>query len=202
MEDGQQLGLRERKQRQAKERIVASAMTLFAEYGFDGVTVAQIAEHAEVGRTTFFRYFADKQELLFADDAELLEVLTSAIDKTLEEVGPVGDSLGRALAAARTALRAVAEVVVRESDWLALRERLIQQTPALLARNLLKLHRYAQASVDVLVRRGADLETATLAAGIAAACYTAAHATTLDAPERLPEAIDAAFERLARLGPT
>ena len=202
MEDGQQLRLRERKQRQAKERIIASAMTLFAEYGFDGVTVAQIAEHAEVGRTTFFRYFADKQELLFADDAELLEVLTSAIDKTLEEVGPVGDSLGRALAAARTALRAVAEVVVRESDWLALRERLIQQTPALLARNLLKLHRYAQASVDVLVSRGADLETATLAAGIAAACYTTAHATTLDAPERLPEAIDAAFERLARLGPT
>ena len=59
-----ELSLRERKQRKTREAILAAAMDLFAERGFDRVTVDEIAARAEVGRTTFFRYLTDKQELL------------------------------------------------------------------------------------------------------------------------------------------
>ena len=48
--------LRERKQQKAREQIVEAAFALFAERGFTDVTVTDIAERAEVGRTTFFRY--------------------------------------------------------------------------------------------------------------------------------------------------
>ncbi|GAB6899108.1 hypothetical protein JCM9957A_21980 [Kineosporia succinea] len=62
----------ERKQQQARQRIVRAAAELFAAHGFDGVSVSDIAERAEVGRTTFFRHFGDKQEVVFAHERELL----------------------------------------------------------------------------------------------------------------------------------
>ena len=51
---------------------------LFLERGFDGVSVGDIAERAEVGRTTFFRHFGDKQEVVFAKEQELLETIAAA----------------------------------------------------------------------------------------------------------------------------
>src|SRR3954447_16537180 len=70
--------LRERKKRRAREAIVDAAFALFAERGFADVTVTEIAERAEVGRTTFFRYFGDKQEVLFAEEQNLLAGLLAA----------------------------------------------------------------------------------------------------------------------------
>jgi hypothetical protein len=61
------LPLVERKQRQARQRIIEAARELFLERGFDGVSVGDIAERAEVGRTTFFRHFGDKQEVVFRE---------------------------------------------------------------------------------------------------------------------------------------
>jgi AcrR family transcriptional regulator len=192
--------LRERKQRRTRDAIIESAMTLFGEHGFDGVTVKEIAERAEVGRTTFFRYFTDKQEVLFADDDEFLAVLTDAVDRTAREVAPIGDQLEDALGVAKAGLRALAEVIARNARWLPLRERLIRENPALHARNLLKERRYLQASGELLVRHGATPETAALAAGIAAACYLTAQITTADNPAGFPGGVDAAFNRMAELG--
>ncbi len=72
------LPLVERKQRQARQRIIDAARELFLERGFDGVSVGDIAERAEVGRTTFFRHFGDKQEVVFANEQELLDTITAA----------------------------------------------------------------------------------------------------------------------------
>src|ERR1700679_157149 len=72
------LSLVERKQRQARQRIIEAARELFLERGFDGVSVGDIAERAEVGRTTFFRHFGDKQEVVFAKEEELLETIAAA----------------------------------------------------------------------------------------------------------------------------
>nr|WP_239001050.1 TetR family transcriptional regulator [Jiangella asiatica] len=63
--------LRDRKQQRTREAIIDAAHALFAERGFDNVTVTDIAERAEVGRSTFFRYFGDKQEVVFGDDGDV-----------------------------------------------------------------------------------------------------------------------------------
>src|SRR5260370_23155194 len=50
----------------ARERLVVAAVDLFTERGYDATTVAQIAERAGVTKSTFFRHFPDKRELLEA----------------------------------------------------------------------------------------------------------------------------------------
>jgi hypothetical protein len=64
--------LRARRRRRTAEAIVAGASELFEERGFERTTIDQIADAAEISRRTFFRYFADKEEVFFAEDERLL----------------------------------------------------------------------------------------------------------------------------------
>ena len=50
----------------AQGRLQQAALALYTERGFDQTTVAEIAERAGLTERTFFRYFADKREVLFA----------------------------------------------------------------------------------------------------------------------------------------
>ncbi|MEN3309828.1 MAG: hypothetical protein V7603_6030 [Micromonosporaceae bacterium] len=199
MDDKSAFPLRERKQRRTSDAIVAAAMALFAERGFDRVTVADIAQRAEVGRSTFFRYFADKQEVLFAGDAELLERVMIESEPAAAARAPIGTSLADALAVCHAGVIALAERVAEQSGWLALRARLMESHPELAARDLVKQRGYAQAAVDVLTRHGATPETAALAAAVAASCFAAGQARALHPGQSLPAAVDQAFRRLANL---
>lgn len=59
-----QEGLRERKRRRTHDTISATAISLFLERGFDGVSVVDIAAAAEVSKPTLFRYFPTKEDLV------------------------------------------------------------------------------------------------------------------------------------------
>src|SRR5260370_27056174 len=59
----------------ARERMVLAAVDLFTEQGYDATTVAQIAERAGVTKSTFFRHFPDKRELLVAEQEDLSRLL-------------------------------------------------------------------------------------------------------------------------------
>ncbi|MFB4282801.1 MULTISPECIES: TetR/AcrR family transcriptional regulator [unclassified Nonomuraea] len=84
-------GLRERKKRETRERISDIAMGLFMARGFDNVTVAEVAQAADVSVNTVFNYFSTKEDL-FADRQELAVELPQQV---LRERGP-GEGVVRA----------------------------------------------------------------------------------------------------------
>ena len=58
-------GRRERKKQETRERILASAIALFAAHGYDSTTMEQIGGRADVSRATVFNYFARKEDIVF-----------------------------------------------------------------------------------------------------------------------------------------
>jgi AcrR family transcriptional regulator len=72
-------GLRERKKRATRDAIAATARRLFAQRGFDAVTVAEIAMAADVSEKTVFNHFATKEDLVFAGGDTRLAQLQEAI---------------------------------------------------------------------------------------------------------------------------
>lgn len=84
-------GLRERRKQQTRQSISAVAMAMFAERGFDRVTISEVAETAGVSKMTVTNYFGRKEDLVF-DRAE--EIITSLADAI------AGRSYGESLLAA------------------------------------------------------------------------------------------------------
>jgi AcrR family transcriptional regulator len=72
-------GLRERKKQQTRDEIARAAMTLFAERGFDDVTVAEVADSAGVSEKTVFNYFPAKEDLVFPDGEQRWLALLDSI---------------------------------------------------------------------------------------------------------------------------
>ncbi|WP_269853186.1 TetR/AcrR family transcriptional regulator [Streptomyces sp. RPT161] len=68
-------GLRERKKRRTRQNISDIATGLFLERGFDAVTIAEIAEAAEVSVNTVYNYFPAKEDLFFDRSAGLIDRL-------------------------------------------------------------------------------------------------------------------------------
>lgn len=79
MSSAQTEGLRARKKRAARAAITATARRLFAERGFDAVTVAEIAAAADVSEKTVFNHFSTKEDLAFAGREEGLKWLVADI---------------------------------------------------------------------------------------------------------------------------
>lgn len=80
------VGLRERKKAQTRKRLAEVAYALFQERGFDGVTVAEIADASDVAVSTLFAYFPSKEALIFDDDDIHEKALVSAVRERAEGV--------------------------------------------------------------------------------------------------------------------
>jgi AcrR family transcriptional regulator len=72
-------GLRERKKQRTRQAIRDAALHLFAQRGFDNVTVAEVAQAADVAEKTVFNYFGTKEALFFDQDAPIEADLVTAI---------------------------------------------------------------------------------------------------------------------------
>ncbi|MFH8533818.1 TetR/AcrR family transcriptional regulator [Streptomyces tendae] len=73
----------------ATQRLVVAAVDLFTEQGYDATTVAQIAERAGVTKSTFFRHFSDKREVLVAGQETLSRLLADGITEAPASASPL-----------------------------------------------------------------------------------------------------------------
>lgn len=120
-------GLRERKKARTRWAIQEHALRLFAEQGYEATTVDQIAAAAEISPSTFFRYFATKEDVVVQDefDEQFVEAFRAA--------GAAQDPIA---ALRRTIVRAVAAADPHERDKSRQRMELIFAVPALRARTV------------------------------------------------------------------
>ena len=153
----------------ARERLVLAAVDLFQEQGYDDTTVAQIAERAGVTRSTFFRHFPDKRELLVAGQAAMSALLAEGIRDAPDGATP--------LDAVALGLRRAATVYGPMSREIAPRlEAVVAASEELRRRDAQKAVGLAAAMEEALTARGVDAVTARLAAELGVlAHHTAFH---------------------------
>jgi AcrR family transcriptional regulator len=72
----------------ARGRLERAAFELFAEQGYQATTVPQITARAGLATRTFFRYFTDKREVIFAGD-EIPDLARAAIEAAPQGVAPL-----------------------------------------------------------------------------------------------------------------
>ncbi|GGU25075.1 TetR family transcriptional regulator [Nocardioides albus] len=172
-----------------------AAIELFGEQGFDKTTAGDIAARAGVTERTFFRHFADKREVLFSGPGSLDEMVAKGVAAADEDASP----LQMVIAGVRQA--AVELVAVRTREQAADRVRIVEATPALRERELLKMATMTAAAQAALVERGVGEPTAGLAAHSAAAVFQTAFTRWVsgDTDLGLPECVDEAAAALRDL---
>ena len=118
--------LQQRRRRYVAGEISRAAMRLFAERGFDAVTVDEIAEAAGMSARTFFRYFASKDDVVLQYRRRLDERLVDTVTTRPAEEG--------AVTALRNAFLATSTVPPEDREMVAVQSRVLFEAPALRGR--------------------------------------------------------------------
>ncbi|MDX3238746.1 helix-turn-helix domain containing protein [Streptomyces sp. ME03-5709C] len=151
----------------AAERLAHAALDLFAERGYENTTVIDIAQRAGLGKTTFFRHFQDKREVLFGRGT-MNDLLAAAIDAAPATATPL-EAVGYALDAAGGDL-----FTPERRAFIARRQEVIGANPELREREALKNLALIASMTDALKRRGVPDLTARVAAELGALASTIA----------------------------
>jgi AcrR family transcriptional regulator len=101
--DDRSLPLRERKKLRTRRALAGAALRMFTEKGFDATTLEELAEQAEVSKSTFFRFFPAKEAAAIEAETELWSAYLDAI-AARELSGAILGELHQALAAAAAGL--------------------------------------------------------------------------------------------------
>jgi AcrR family transcriptional regulator len=153
----------------ARERLERAALALFIENGYDATTVAEIADRAGLTKSTFFRHFTDKREVLFGGQDMLTQLFSDAI-RTAPAAATTVDCLAAALESAAVAF------TPDRHDLAPQRRAVIAANSELQERELLKRARFASAMADALRARGAGDVAARLAAEVGVLAFSTAYA--------------------------
>ena len=142
----------------ARGRLEKAAMELFQEHGYVETTVEDIATRAGLTERTFFRYFADKREVLFSGSKELEKSIVDGIESAPQEASP--------LDAVASAFEAAAATLQDRRDLLFVRARyaLVTKHTDIQERELIKMASLAVAVTKALHARGVSEPSASLAA--------------------------------------
>lgn len=186
-----ELSPQERRHAQTSERIRSAAVRLFRDNGYEGTSVADIADAADISERTLFRYFRAKEDILFGKPESLIPMaqqVVTDLDRGLSD----WEALQIALRSYGASMQAREREVRPAVD-------LIHTVPELHARRTLMQERWAEAIAAALAqRRGQDeagFDDLALA-GAGFAIYGAAVRRWLtDSDLILPDLIDEAFQR-------
>lgn len=121
-------GLRARKKQRTYDELQRVALDLFALHGFDHVTIDDICANAEVSKTTFYRYFDSKEDVLLGSPEEKIAVMGDALARR-----PLDEP---AIVAVRNAFLEFAEQYQIDRTTKLAISRVTRVTPALATRNL------------------------------------------------------------------
>jgi AcrR family transcriptional regulator len=177
----------------ARDRLVVAAVDLFADQGYDATTVAQIAERAGVTKSTFFRHFPDKRELLVAGQDALSRLLTEGITTAPADATPL-EAVTAGLERASTAMGPMnRELAPRLKAAIA-------ASTELQERDALKSVGLANAMTEALQTRGVPTPVAHLAAELGVLAFKQGYAswttTEANADEDLAPHVLAALDAL------
>ena len=180
----------------SEERLKKAALELFEEQGVENTSVIEISKRARVTTRTFFRYFSDKREVLFAGSDELRAVLVEKILQAPDVGKPLQVVIG----------------ALSEFDWENLgsrnsqrqRQAVIAANPELLERDLIKNHSIAVGFIDALQQRGVDADIARLAAHVGVQLFITAYLHWLEAGAKADLAMmsESVMSVLASIMPT
>jgi AcrR family transcriptional regulator len=139
-------------------RLQGAAVEMFAAQGFEGTTVAQIAERAGLTERTFFNHFANKRDVLFGPTTvRQREIVVREIAACGHEVAP--------LDAVIYALQAAADEILEELHGASIRRReIIDSTPELMEREDGKRSELTAVIAKALCARGVEQNLALLTA--------------------------------------
>jgi AcrR family transcriptional regulator len=177
----------------AAGRLREAALELFRERGYDQTTVADIAEAAGVTSRTFFRYYADKREVLFGGSDHLRELAMAAV--------AAAPAAATSLDVTRVALGALAEALGGTREWSRRRQVVVVANPELLERELAKLATLALVIADGLRDRGVPDIEATLAGETAMVVLRVAFDRWVSGPgdDSLPSLVNSSLDQLRSL---
>ena len=156
----------------ARGRLTEAAITLFFEQGYDETTVADIAAAAGLAKRTFFRYFADKREVLFDGSHELQDRWIGGIETAHARAG--------ALAAVSAGLDEVAELFADRHAFARMRAQIVATNAELQERELIKVQTLAAAIKEALLARHVPVNTAVLASQAGVIVFRVAFARWVD----------------------
>jgi AcrR family transcriptional regulator len=180
----------------ARGRLEAAALELYVEQGFDRTTVAEIAECAGLTERTFFRYFADKREVLFWGEGVFHDTVVEAVRSAPRDATPL-DTVAIALGAAAAMFEPRRELAGK-------RHAVISSHDGLRERELIKLDSTATAIAAELRERGVKQPVAELAAQTGVAVFKVAFERWI-APQnkrKFAQLVSRAFDELKTVAQT
>jgi AcrR family transcriptional regulator len=176
----------------ARDRLERAALDLFRERGFDSVTVPEITARAGLTTRTFFRHFADKREVLFADAGQMPSLAARLVRDAPPGLGPVEIVASGLPALAATAFEG-------RLEQLQQRKTVIDGHDGLRERELRKMERLVDAIAEAFRERGVDDLTAAVTAETAVGVVKVALRRWIESDGREPLRPILA-DALARLG--